>query len=223
MHKHTKHEAHPNKLHPAVHRAVLITAIALPVPFVVALVILGSPVSWIVLAISLFAVVAYSAPGLRFKEIPVLDSITSSTHFTSPAVYGLVLAGGLWDASAIIALSALFLWGAASQAFGAVQDVIPDREGGIRSIATIFGAAPTVRLAIVLWTLAGLLMLLLPWPAPLIAPLALVYIALAWPFRSVRDEDSEHANLGWRRFLAANYVVGFLITMVLIAMAMGWR
>ena len=40
--------------------------------------------------------VAYSAKGLRFKEKPFLDSITSSTHFVSPAVYGLVLAGAVF-------------------------------------------------------------------------------------------------------------------------------
>ena len=76
-----------------VHTATLVTATAVCAPFVIALVILGSPASWLVLAISLFAVAAYSVPGLRFKEVPFLDSVTSSTHFTSPAVYALALAG----------------------------------------------------------------------------------------------------------------------------------
>ena len=46
-------------------------------------------------------------------------------------------------------LVAFFLWGAASHAFGAVQDVVADREAGIGSIATVIGARATVRLAIV--------------------------------------------------------------------------
>ena len=58
----------------------------------------GGPASWIVLAVSLFAVVAYSVKGLRFKERPFLDSITSSTHFVSPAVYALALVGCRADA-----------------------------------------------------------------------------------------------------------------------------
>lgn len=85
------------------------------------------------LAISLFAVVAYSAKGLRFKEKPFLDSLTSSTHFVSPAVYGLVLAGAVFTPQLWAILGAFFLWGIASHAFGAVQDVIADREGGISS------------------------------------------------------------------------------------------
>jgi 4-hydroxybenzoate polyprenyltransferase len=80
-------------LEPRWHRATLIASGVTALPFVVYLVAVGSPASWVVLAISLFAVVAYSVKGLRFKERPFLDSITSSTHFVSPAVYGLALAG----------------------------------------------------------------------------------------------------------------------------------
>ena len=208
-------------LPPRVHRTVLVVATALCVPFVVALVVLGTPGSWAVLAVSLFAVAAYSVPGLRFKEIPFLDSVTSSTHFTSPAVYGLVLAGAAWSAQAWIALIAFFLWGIASHAFGAVQDVVPDREGGISSVATVLGAAVTVRLALALWIAAGVLLLFLPLPARLTAVLVLPYLVLAWPFRAVSDADSGRANRGWRRFLAVNYLVGFAVTLVFIAIAFG--
>jgi 4-hydroxybenzoate polyprenyltransferase len=199
-----------------VHGLTVRTAIALSLPFVIALVLLGSPASWVVLAISLFAVAAYSVPGLRFKERPFLDSVTSSTHFVSPAVYGLALAGAPISASTLALLAAFFLWGMASHAFGAVQDVVPDRAGGIRSIATAMGARWTVRFAIALWTVAGLLMLLTDWPGPLAGLLALPYIATALPFRSIGDDQSEHANRGWKRFLWINYTVGFLITMLLI-------
>src|SRR5690606_6060414 len=66
------------KLPPSLHRTTLLAAAVLAIPFVIALVILGAqrPVSWLILAVSLFAVLAYSVRGLRFKEIPVLDSIT---------------------------------------------------------------------------------------------------------------------------------------------------
>ncbi|MBN9190738.1 MAG: prenyltransferase [Microbacterium sp.] len=206
-------------LPPSVHRTVLVVATALCVPFVFALVLLGNPASWAVLAVSLFAVAAYSVRGLRFKEIPFLDSITSSTHFASPAVYGLVLAGAAWDRTAVLALSAFFLWGLASHAFGAVQDVVPDREGGIASIATVLGAATTVRLALALWLVAGVLLLFLPFPGWLTGLLALPYLALAWPYRSVSDAASGRANRGWRRFLLVNYLVGFAVTLVFIAIA----
>ncbi len=210
-------------LPPALHGATLRWAVGLALPFVAVLVALGGPASWAVLAVSLFAVVAYSAPRLRCKEVPVLDSVTSSIHFVSPAAYGLVLAGAEWTPSLVALLAAFTCWGMASHAFGAVQDVVPDREAGIASIATALGARSTVRLAMALWALAGALMLLTPWPAALAALVALPYLVLAAPFWRVTDAESASANRGWRHFLWVNYACGFLVTMVCIAWALGVR
>ena len=201
---------------PSRHRLTIIAAIAMCLPFVVVLVALGGPASWAVLAISLFAVAAYSVPGLRFKEVPFLDSLTSSVHFVSPAVYGLVLAGAVFTPQLLALLAAFLAWGVASHAFGAVQDVVPDREGGIASIATVLGAARTVRFAIAMWLTAGVLMLATAWPGPLAAVLVLPYVVTAWPFASITDAESARANAGWKRFLGINYAVGFLVTMLLI-------
>jgi len=208
-------------LDPGLHRTVLAAGVLTAVPVLGAMLVLAGaqhPWSWLVLAISLFAVVAYSVPGLRFKERPFVDSMTSSTHFVSPAVYGLVVAGATVTPGLVALLVAFFFWGMASHAFGAVQDVVPDREGGISSIATALGAARTVRLAIALWAIAGLLMLGTGWPGMLAVVLALPYIAAAWPFRSVSDDRAENANAGWKRFLWLNFLTGFLVTMLLI----GW-
>ena len=201
---------------PSRHRLTIVAAIALCLPFVVILVRLGGPASWAVLAVSLFAVAAYSVPGLRFKEVPFLDSLTSSVHFVSPAVYGLVLAGATFTPQLVALLAAFLAWGVASHAFGAVQDVVPDREGGIASIATVLGAARTVRFAIAMWLAAGVLMLATAWPGPLAAVLVVPYVVTAWPFASITDADSARANAGWKRFLGINYAVGFLVTMLLI-------
>ncbi|WP_309129129.1 prenyltransferase [Microbacterium sp.] len=207
-------------LAPERHRSVLLAAVFTSLPFVIALVLLGGGASWIVLAIGLFAVVAYSAPPFRFKEIPVLDSLTSSVHFVSPAVYGIALAGGSPTPGLIAVLAAFFLWGVASHAFGAVQDVVPDREGGISSIATVFGAANTVRLALACWTIAGLLVLTIGLPGAFAALLAVPYLVAAAPYARVTDADSARANRGWRHFLWINYACGFVVTLLLILFAM---
>ena len=198
------------------HRPTLLVASLLPAPFVVYLLAVGPAPAALVLAVSLFAVVAYSAPRLRFKERPVVDSMTSSTHFVSPALYGLVLVGAPIGRTAWLVLAAFFAWGMASQAFGAVQDVVADREAGIGSVATVLGATRTVRVALALWTAAALLLLPTAWPGPLASLLVLPYLALAWPFRSLPDVRAAEANRGWRQFLVANYVVGFGVTMLLI-------
>jgi len=203
-------------LAPRMHRITLWAAALTNIPFLVVLVAVGSPASWAWLAVSVFAVIAYSAPVLRFKERPFLDSITSSTHFVSPAIVGLALAGAPVSAATVVTLGAFFLWGMAAHAFGAVQDVGPDREGGISSIATVIGARATVRLAIGLWAVAGVAMLLTPWPGPLAAVLAVPYIVNAAPWWNVTDDTSGRTNRAWRRFIALNYIAGFLATMILI-------
>jgi 4-hydroxybenzoate polyprenyltransferase len=203
-------------LRPGLHRATLIAAVALAVPFVMALLVLGGPVSWAVLAVSLFAVAAYSVPHLRFKEVPFLDSFTSAVHFVSPAAYGFALAGAGVTPGKVTLLAAFLAWGVGSHAFGAVQDVLPDREGGLASIATVLGAARTVRFAIAAWLVAGLLMLTTAWPGPLVALLVVPYVLAVAPFVSAADADSPRANAGWKKFLAINYVTGFLVTMLLI-------
>ena len=199
-----------------MHRPTIIAALVTNIPFLVFLIIVGSPLSWLVLAISVFAVIAYSAPGLRFKERPFIDSLTSSTHFVSPAVYGLVLAGAVFTPQLWFLLGAFFLWGVASHAFGAVQDVVADREGDIASVATVIGAKATVRLSVLAYLAAGVLLLFTTWPGPLAAILALPYAISCAPFWNVSDEDAAAANRGWRRFLVLNFVTGFLVTLLLI-------
>ncbi|KAA9110273.1 prenyltransferase [Microbacterium rhizomatis] len=199
-----------------MHRITLWAAALTCIPFVVYLVIVGSPLSWLVLAISLFFVVFYSAPPLRLKEVPFADSATSSIHFFSPAVYALVLAGALWTPQLAAIIVAFALWGVASHAFGAVQDVVADREADISSIATVRGARWTVWFALVCYAAAGVAMLITAWPGPLAALLVLPYLAAVWPFRRITDDTASDATRGWRRFLWINQIAGFGVTLLLI-------
>lgn len=208
-------------LAPRLHRPTLLIAAATNLPLLVLLGTAGGPAAWAALAVSAFAVVAYSAPGLRFKERPFLDSLTSSVHFVSPAVVGLLLGDAVVDAGLVLVLAAFLLWGMAAHAFGAVQDIAPDREAGIRSVATALGARATVRMALGLWLAAGALMLATPWPGPLGALIVVPYLVNCAPFRNVADEDAGGTNRAWRRFLAINYFAGFLTTMLLIWFALG--
>ena len=204
-----------------MHKPTLWAAAITNVPFLGYLVVVGNPLSWVVLAISVFAVIAYSVKGLRFKERPFLDSLTSSTHFVSPAIYALVLAGAVFTPELWAILAAFFLWGIASHAFGAVQDVIADREASISSIATVIGARATTRLSVVAYALAGALLLFSGWPAALTAVLALPYAISCAQFWNITDANAESANRGWKRFLYLNFITGFFVTMVMIVWALG--
>ncbi|KQP71944.1 prenyltransferase [Microbacterium sp. Leaf288] len=208
--------AHGAVLDRRMHRVTLWASALLCLPFVAYLVVIGSAVSWLVLAASLFFVVFYSAPPLRLKERPFLDSVTSSIHFFSPAVYGLVLAGATWTPALVALIAAFALWGVASHAFGAVQDVVADREAGIASIATARGARWTVRFALACYAAAGVAMLATTWPGPLAAVLVVPYLVTVWPYRSIADAEAAAATTGWRRFLWLNQFSGFAVTLLLI-------
>lgn len=202
-------------LHPTIIRAVWLTNI----PFVLALLALGTWTSAFVLVGVLFFVVAYSIAKLRFKERPVLDSITSSLHFVGPLLYALSLTG--MGSEAWPYIIAFFLWGMASHAFGAVQDIIPDRNGGLSSIATYFGARVTMRLAALSYLSASVLLLLQPLPYAFIGLAGLCYVGNIAHYLNLSDKDSAFANVPWRRFIWLNLFVGFVITLILILRATG--
>ena len=205
-------------LAPELHRKTLLWSFGLAAPFVAyaVWVSLENLAALAVLVITVFAVIAYSVKGLRFKEVPFLDSITSSTHFVGPMLFGLLLAGAELGTSLLLATAAFFLWGAASHAFGAVQDIKADREAGIASVATSLGARNTVRLAVALYLVAGLMLLALPdrfWQASFAA---LPYLVVVGPQLGITDETCEQANRGWRRFLLLNFLAGAWIMALLI-------
>lgn len=205
-------------LPPELHGKTLAWAYGLSLPPAIAISLwsLNKPIASAVFLITMFAVVAYSVKGLRFKEIPFLDSLTSSLHFVGPMVFGLLLVGAEFSLTLAVATAAFFLWGAASHAFGAVQDVRADREAGIRSVATALGAKATVRMAFALYLIAGLLLLTMPDRFIFAALAALPYLFVTLREWNISDENCERANRGWRLFLLWNFLAGALITSLLI-------
>jgi len=200
------------QFHPTILWASALTTI----PFVIALFYLLPLASFMTMIIVLFFVIAYSLKGLRFKEIPFLDSITSSIHFVGPLV--VAAACFSFPGAAWVVIIAFFLWGMASHAFGAVQDIIPDREGGLRSIATVIGARATVRLSVWLYLVSCVLIFQTGIVGIIIAIAGLLYVAITAPYFYVTDKTSGKTNVGWRRFIWVNYFVGAVVTISLVAM-----
>lgn len=198
----------------AFHPTIMWSSTLLSLPFVAYLLFTGSATSGLILAVLLFFVVAYSLGGLRFKEKPVLDSITSSIHFVGPMIYALSLFGAVelyWPF-----IIAFFLWGAASHAFGAVQDIIPDRQGKLASIATVFGARATVWIVFILYLVASAIMFAQGTLPSIVGAAGLLYAANVAPFLTVTDKTSGATNKGWRRFIWLNLIAGFVVTITLL-------
>ena len=83
------------------------------------------------LTLMIFMVIAYSVARLRFKERPIIDSFTSSFHYASPYIFGGLLAGN--PKLYIGGFITFFVWVMSNHAFGAIQDITPDREAKIKS------------------------------------------------------------------------------------------
>ena len=202
-------------LDPKYHRITLILAFGIAAPFAVVL-SLVNPSATFWLWLTLFAVVAYSLKGLRFKEVPFLDSLTSSLHFVGPMLVGLAMAKAQIQSAHLIAIAAFLIWGMASHAFGAVQDVRADREAKIASIATALGARLTTRIAFGFYVIAGLLALTLPDRFAFAALAALPYLFVVGREFNITDENCEQANRGWKVFIWLNFFAGAVICSLLI-------
>ena len=162
----------------------------------------------------------YSAPWfLRARSIPILDSIVSSSHFLLPPIAGLLLGGpfnGAWAAP----LGALAIWGFASHALGAVQDVDADRSSGIRTIATLLSPSYTVRMILVAYLAAALLLAIQSEPlmqAGAVIPLCSAASVLPLLFVSTSYRE---ARASWRRFLWLNVPLGAIASLLLLE---SWR
>lgn len=207
-------------LDPSLHRLVVATSLGVILPFVVAFAWASSTWATVALLTCLIAVLAYSVPILRFKERALLDSITSSIHFVGPAIVGLVATRPemLGTASVWAIVGAFFFWGMSSHLLGAVQDTVADREAGIGSTATRWGARTAARLATAGYGLAGVLLLAVGWPSALFAVLAVPYVVIAVPYVNVRDVDAAAAHRAWRSFLWLNPVCGAVLTIGVLAL-----
>jgi 4-hydroxybenzoate polyprenyltransferase len=82
-----------------------------------------------------------------------------------------------------------------------VQDILPDREAGINSIATCIGARQTVWFSAVLYTLAVIAVTnvgIYAWP---VAAAGILYLINTLQFVKITDKTSATARKGWKRFL----------------------
>ncbi len=201
---------------PPDRRRLMWAAVAVTnVPFLVALALLAPPAGTAAIVAAAAAAWIYSAPPLRTKERPFLDSLTSASHFVLPAIAGFLVAGLAPADLPWAVLGGFLAWGVASHAIGAIQDVAYDRAAGIGSIATAIGARPTAWVALggYLLAVAAALSLGMPYGAVAAAVLALF---LLLPIAVLCSPTEAQARRAWRSFLGLNPVAGFILTLLLL-------
>ncbi|HEX8682802.1 MAG TPA: UbiA family prenyltransferase [Ardenticatenaceae bacterium] len=154
---------------------------------------------------------AYSAPPVRGKSRPFLDSLIN-TAYLLPFLIALAWHAAppeIWRA-ALPAMVAFAAWSIASHAFTSIQDIEADQAGGISTVATFLGARYTSWLALGFYVVASLAAAAYGWQwAALVAiyPVLVTWYLLA-PSR-------ERANRLYRWFILLNSSLGFVVTVTL--------
>jgi len=97
--------------------------------------------------------VQYSAPPLRFKTTPFLDSVSNGLYLM-PGAAAYAAVGGTHPP--LLAVVGAWLWTMAMHTFSAVPDIGPDRRAGIRTTATLLGEPRTYAYCAGCWAIAAL-------------------------------------------------------------------
>ncbi|MXR52095.1 prenyltransferase [Halovenus sp. WSH3] len=150
----------------------------------------------------------YSAPPVRFKTTPLLDSISNGLYIMPGLVAYAALAGELPPTLVIVGG---WLWTMGMHTFSAIPDIEPDRAAGIQTTATVLGRDRTLAYCAGCWlAAAGAMGVVHPFFAAVLAiyPLFVVGIVLA-------SVDIDRAYW-W--FPVLNTVAGALLTMAAV-----WR
>ncbi|MFC7154134.1 prenyltransferase [Halomarina halobia] len=163
----------------------------LPVPALVAL------------AAFAFLATEYSAPPLRFKTTPLLDSASNGLYVLPGVVAYAAVAG---EYPPVAAVAGAWLWTMGMHTFSAIPDVEPDRAAGIRTTATVLGERRAYAYCAACWLAAAAVFGLVH---PFFAAVLLAYPLLV--FAIARSGVSVERAYWW--YPAINTLVGAVITL----------
>ncbi len=151
----------------------------------------------------LFLGAFYSAPPIRAKAIPFLDSAFNSLYLM-PGLVAWYAFGG--EAISWPVIGAGALWCMAMHAYSAIPDIEADQTSTLQTVATILGKNGTLTFCLLLYVAsAGLFYVASPGTVPLI--LGIVYILLM--LRSLRTRTTSELFTLYRLFPWVNALVGF--------------
>ena len=160
-------------------------------------------VAWPYLAAYAVLATEYSAPPLRFKTTPFLDSLSNGLYVLPGAAAYAAVAG---QHPPLPALAGAWLWTMAMHTFSAIPDIEPDRAAGIRTTATVLGESRTYAYCFATWTAAAIAFAVVDYRLGL--ALGVYPAFVAWVARSSIAVDRAY---WWFPYL--NTVVGTVLTL----------
>ena len=156
---------------------------------------------WLALAGFTFFSIFYSAPPIRAKARPILDS-AFNVLYIFPGAFGYFLTGGLNFSPTLFV--AAWLWAMAMHAYSAVPDISADRAAEVPTVATFLQLRGTLWFCLALYLAAAALSLaVLGWLALV---LGAIYAALM--LRSLRANSQGGVMKIYRIFPLVNALAG---------------
>lgn len=188
---------------PEKRRPLLAWIIALNAPFLVIAVFAAPGGLPLLLAFGILSIF-YSAPPIRAKEVPFLDSIFNILY-VFPGLFGYTMLSGSF-APPVVTITAGF-WTAAMHAFSAIPDIEADRAANVETIATKLGKDWTLGFCMACYFAASVLTVAF---APPLMLFGLMYVSLMrWASYSSSKDDGVFSVYRW--FPIINSSSGFLI------------
>jgi len=152
------------RIRPEEARPIALGILITNLPFAAYFILAFSPgaVLWMLLYALLFT--GYSAPPVRFKARPFLDSL-SNAAYAFPLIFVPLALGEppMWPAAL-----GLMAWSAAKHTFDAVQDIAEDERAGIETTAVKLGVRGVVFWSGLFWTLSTVAFALVSLPVALV-------------------------------------------------------
>lgn len=149
----------------------------------------------------LFFSIGYSAPPIRAKARPIVDSIFNVLYIF-PGVFAYFLSGGTrfsW-----LLFFGAWAWAMAMHAYSAVPDISADQEADVATVATFLGLRATLWFCLALYVFSALCALpALSWLA---ISLAAIYVRLIW--LSLRAGSEAGVMKIYRYFPLVNTLAG---------------
>lgn len=157
----------------------------------------------------------YSAPPLRFKQIPFLD-FSSNMLYIMPGIFGFYLASGTFPPLVLVAAG--FLHIAAMHLFSAIPDIACDRQAGITTTAVLLGRNASLGLCLFFWTVFAILVVDLAGYFPL------SYLVVLFPLvpLALLVSPALRIETVYRYLPVLNTVLGGLTFVVLFLLAFTW-
>ena len=167
-----------------------------------------------IFALFLFLSYGYSAPPLRFKGRPILDS-ASNFLYVVPGVFAYYLASG--ELPPLIFVVAGFAHIFAMHLFSAIPDIDYDRGAGVRTGAVLMGRRTSLLVCLLCWGVLSAIVLYLAELQPL-SWLVLIYPTI--PMALLMSQDLSVERIYWW-FPYVNTTLGGLLWVSLVWSILG--